>query len=167
MGKYILYQDGYNNRRGIPVIPFARYADTVERPKKPDYPYHPVSVGDHIKKRRMDLSILQKDVADQFGISLCTISNWENNEGEPQVNYFPAIIAFLGFLPLSIDTSTLGGRIKLHRYQQGLNHEDMGKLLGVDGTTVGGWERNEHVPHPKLLRVLNKYLNQNKGDYIL
>lgn len=32
----------------------------------------------------------------------------------------------------------------------------MGKLLGVDASTIGSWEKNEHIPSAKKLDHLEK-----------
>jgi len=142
------------------VIPFARYGETVQLPKKQGYPKDPQTVGEHIKKRRMDLGLRQCDISEQLGISLATMTVWENNHGEPQVNFYPKIIKFLGYMPLTIDTSTLGGKIKLYRYQHGLSHKNMARLLGVDASTIRSWEHNEHAPLSKFHQVLSNYIKQ-------
>lgn len=115
---------------------------------------HPTTIGEHIKKRRMDLGLLQRDVAKLLGVTDETITNWEREYGQPKIRYYPTIIAFLGFLPIQIDTSTLGGKIKLYRHYKGLSHKKMAKTFGVDETTIFNWERDAHVPQPKLLQSL-------------
>lgn len=110
----------------------------------------------------MDLDLFQKDLTDYFGITLETMTIWENNYGEPQIRYFPKIIEFLGFLPIEIDTSTLGGKIKLYRYQHGLSHKNMAQLLGVDASTIRSWEHNEHAPLSKFHQVLSNYVKHER-----
>ena len=144
--KCILCLDDYNNHKDIPVLPFAKYSNLVERKPKKGYPLHPISIGDHIKKRRMDLRLLQKELADLCNVSEDTIVNWENNKGEPKIMHYPNIISFLGFFPFEIDSSTIGGKILRYRYQHGLSQRKFARIIGVDATTIANWESNRRAP---------------------
>ena len=86
-----------------------------------------------------------------------TIANWENGRGEPQLRLYPKLIDFLGYFPFEIDTSTLGGKIKEYRYKNGLSRKKLGVIIGVDASTIGGWEENEYRPSEKYLGKLNAY----------
>ena len=90
----------------------------------------------------MDRNLLQKDVAEIIAVSEDCITNWENGRSEPQIQFMSYIIEFLGYIPIEIDTSTFAGKIKKYRIKNGLSHKKMGKLLGVDASTVGAWEKN-------------------------
>jgi len=46
------------------------------------------------------LRLVQKDVAQQIGVSEATIYNWERNANSPQIHDLPEIIRFLGYNPL-------------------------------------------------------------------
>lgn len=102
------------------------------------YPEDPVSIGNHIRKKRMDLKLIQKDVAKILGVTEDSITNWENNSSEPQVNYFPQIIDFLGYFPFDFDPSTLAGKLKEYRYRNGLSQKQLGKVIEVDGALGDG-----------------------------
>jgi transcriptional regulator with XRE-family HTH domain len=39
------------------------------------YPDALVTLGDHIRKRRLDLGLRQRDVAAQFGVNVNTVTN--------------------------------------------------------------------------------------------
>lgn len=58
-------------------------------------PVAPQTVGDHIRKRRLGLKLLQKDVAEQLGVDKTSVFNWEGNRSSPEIRYMPAIIRFL------------------------------------------------------------------------
>ena len=72
------------------------------------YPKSPKSIGGHIRKRRMDLRLLQRNVADMIGVSECTIYNWENDGSQPATQYIPGIIDFLGYVPFECPEDILG-----------------------------------------------------------
>ena len=52
-----------------------------------------------MKRRRLDLGLLQKEVADQIGANPWTIANWEKGKTKPAARFIPAIIGFLGYDP--------------------------------------------------------------------
>ena len=52
-----------------------------------------------MKKRRMDLGLIQREVARQIGADPWTIANWEKGKTEPVARFIPHILAFLGYDP--------------------------------------------------------------------
>jgi transcriptional regulator with XRE-family HTH domain len=77
------------------------------------YPDTLETIGDHIKIRRLDLGLLQKDVARQLGVTTCTVTNWEKNYSSPKLHLIPRVIAFLGYEPVSddFDSLSIGERV--------------------------------------------------------
>ena len=137
---------------------FPQLKTTLKSAVKSGYPKSPQTIGEHIRKRRMDLQLKQEELAVIFDVSTDTITNWENNRSTPQISYYPALISFLGYLPTDIDASTFGGRIMLNRYLNGHSHSQLGKIIGADPSTIASWENNEHVPQGKHRRKLMQYL---------
>jgi transcriptional regulator with XRE-family HTH domain len=72
----------------------------AQKPKSAKYPKKLETLGDHIRKRRLDLGIFQKDVAQKIGVIAETVFRWESNESLPSVSQLPRIIRFLGYDPL-------------------------------------------------------------------
>ncbi|MFQ5887923.1 MAG: helix-turn-helix transcriptional regulator [Candidatus Hydrothermarchaeales archaeon] len=70
------------------------------KPKSPKYPKILNSLGNHIRKRRLDLGLLQKQVAEQIGAGEPTIYNWENDRTAPPDCFIRRIIQFLGHNPI-------------------------------------------------------------------
>lgn len=124
------------------------------RPLRADYPFELKTIADHLKKKRFDLELIQKEVAMKLGITEDCYYLWEGNKALPQVHHMPKIIAFLGYIPVSIDVSTIMGRIKYYRFMKGLSHKRMGKLLNVNATTIGAWENGVSIPHPENSKQL-------------
>lgn len=60
----------------------------------PSAPTNPKSLGEHLKKRRLDSHVLQKDVAKTLNINVETLKNWERGVGIPTVRQLPGIIKF-------------------------------------------------------------------------
>ena len=47
------------------------------RPVK-NYPANPNTIGEHLRKKRIDLCLMQKEVAKIIGVTESTIWNWEH-----------------------------------------------------------------------------------------
>lgn len=69
------------------------------RKPRPGYPEEPSSLGEHLKKRRLDRELRQKDVAAELGVNFKTYENWEQGKYGPEIRFLPAIIRFLGYEP--------------------------------------------------------------------
>lgn len=103
----------------------------------------------------MELKLFQVDVAKIFNVSEDCITYWENNRSEPQVNYYPRIIDFLGYSPFELDTSTFQGVIKAYRYVNGLSQKRFAKMMDIDPTTVRRWEQGKgRISETKKLKAL-------------
>ncbi|OQP64981.1 transcriptional regulator [Niastella vici] len=118
------------------------------------YLENPATLGEKIRNRRLELHLFQKDVADLMGVTEDSITNWELNRHEPQIEYYPKIIEFLGYFPFDIDTSTLGGKIKRYRYLKGVTQEELARELGVNESTIFHYEKNDTKPFRKTMAKL-------------
>jgi transcriptional regulator with XRE-family HTH domain len=77
-------------------------------------PAQPQTLGEQIKKRRLELHWLQARVAEKIGVSSTSISNWERGITPPSRRMTKQIQAFLNFTPESIpkvQKSNFGCRI--------------------------------------------------------
>jgi transcriptional regulator with XRE-family HTH domain len=85
----------------ILALPFCHAELRAPKPKSDHYPKGISTLGDHIRKRRLDLKLLQMQVAEQIGVDEATVTNWERNATIPALRFIPAIIQFLGYDPSS------------------------------------------------------------------
>ena len=128
------------------------------------YPKILNSIGDHIRKRRLDLKLCQKDVAGILKVDDMTIVCWEKNRNTPCTSQIPKIIEFLGYIPYnSKDCTDLKDKLQYFRKLAGLSQEKLADLLQVDESTVASWERGEHKPSKTLLNKLNKFFCSYKN----
>jgi DNA-binding XRE family transcriptional regulator len=116
------------------------------------------SIGLHIKKKRLELKLRQKDVALLVGVTEESIMFWETGFAQPQIQHAPKVIKFLGYNPYVIETETLGGKVKNYRLVHGLSHKKMGAIVGVDGATISTWETGKFRPDGVNLNRLNELL---------
>jgi transcriptional regulator with XRE-family HTH domain len=55
----------------------------------------PHTIGERLKKKRMDLRLFQKDIARLFGVSTDTVTYWEKGRVEPNKRNLRKIEEFL------------------------------------------------------------------------
>ncbi len=115
------------------------------------YPRKLKTVGNHIRKHRLDLGLKQKEVSRIIGVTRAMISAWEINPVEPAVKHIPKIIDFFGYVPFERG-ETLGRRITIYRKTLGLSHYQFAKKLGVAPCTVMNWEHDRVKNMGKKIR---------------
>ena len=59
------------------------------------YPRELRTLGDHLSKRRLDLGLLQNEVAERLGVDESTVCNWEKNRHAPSARSMPEMLTFL------------------------------------------------------------------------
>lgn len=129
----------------------------LEAPKPSKIPQILKTLGDHIRKPRLERGLLQKDVARYLGVDETTVYNWERNGTEPRLKYIPKVIEFLGYIPGIFKRKTIGERILVYRYLRGITQRALAGELDVDPSTLGRWERNERRPSDKLFEKLSSF----------
>lgn len=138
------------------------------------YSVNPGTIGEHLKRKRMDSKLLQKDVAKIFGVTEDCITNWEKNRSIPQIQFMPSVIKFLGYLPFSFDLTTMSGKLKTYRHLKGISQKKLGKMLNVNGATISSWEQGENQPYQRTLNKIYELFNEisdvafriNQSDHI-
>jgi transcriptional regulator with XRE-family HTH domain len=110
----------------MPLVLPQSYSGSVIR-----IPTQPQTVGDHIRRRRLGLKMLQRDAVEQIGVDTTSVFNWEANTSQPDFRYMPAIIRFLGYDPLP-EAHAWGSRLVRHRTSLGLSQKQSARRLGVD-----------------------------------
>ena len=127
------------------MLPIGQIWIKASKPKDFRYPLHPKTLGDHIRRRRIDLNLLQRELGQHIGVHGLSVTNWELNRTIPELKHMPAILSFLGYNPLSRPT-TLAERLVLHRRCRGWSQKRLADELDVDPTTLARWERGEKTP---------------------
>jgi transcriptional regulator with XRE-family HTH domain len=127
----------------------------TQRPLSRAYPKALKTLGDHIRKRRLDLQLLQSDVAGRLGVTECSVWNWENNATTPVFPHWPAVIGFLGYNPLP-EPQTPAEQLVQARKIQGLSQKEMAKRLGVDPSTLARREREGRKLVGTFVRALTQ-----------
>jgi transcriptional regulator with XRE-family HTH domain len=119
------------------------------------------TMADHLLRRRLTLKLLQRQVAEQIGVDKCSIFNWENNRTNPDIEYIPAIIRFLGYNPLP-SSHTWAERLVQGRTAMGLTQKEAAGRMGVDPGTLARWERGEREPTGAFATAAKRFLTTSR-----
>ncbi|MDQ3816399.1 MAG: helix-turn-helix domain-containing protein [Acidobacteriota bacterium] len=80
-------------------LPFCHLTLKADRPKSAIYPDKLLTYGDHIRARRLNIGLSQREAAETIGVDETSVYNWESNRVEPSVRLIPNIIRFLAYCP--------------------------------------------------------------------
>ena len=128
------------------------------KPSPLPYPRELRTLGDHLRKRRLDLGLLQRDVAEILAVDKMSVCNWEVNRTSPALRFVPRIVEFLGYVPDDSQPESLGQQIVAVRRRLGLNQRIVAEKLDVDPSTLGRWERGKGRPSRRLSERLLAFL---------
>lgn len=117
------------------------------------YDEKPRSLGGHLKKRRLTRNLLQREAAHEIGINPNTYLDWERDGTSPPITNYPAIIAFLGYIPFS-EPKTLADQLLHFRREHGLTISEAANRIGVDEGTWGRWEKGITPVYRKHTQIL-------------
>jgi len=104
----------------------------------------PVTLGDHLRRRRIELGLYQKDVAARCGVTTPTVWNWENR-GSVDLRFIPRVIDFLGYNPIPKPDALLE-RLAWYKQVNGLTLEQLGVEMGRDPEQLADWLSGRHFP---------------------
>ena len=113
-------------------------------------------MGQRIRVRRLDLGLLQKDLARMWGATEQSVRFWEADKTRPIHKYTPKIIQFLGYDPFP-EPKTLSERLKRYRLIHGLTQRELAKRLEVSPDTIVSWERGRNEPTGRSMNVLREF----------
>lgn len=117
---------------------------TGKKPRNPAYPKELKTIGDHIRKVRLDRKLLQKEVATLLNVCEDTITGWENGRTQPMIHCMPKIIDFLGYQPMEKNEEKSWSSIILaYRERRGVRRKVIAKEMGIDERTLEKIENGE------------------------
>jgi transcriptional regulator with XRE-family HTH domain len=125
------------------------------KPKESDF--EPETMGEHVKKRRLELGLTQNRAAERLGVNSWTILNWERGHTEPPTESMPAITWFLGYDPYP-EPKNIPERLLAKRREMGWSIKEAARQVGVDAGTWGAWERGETILFRKHRALIARLL---------
>ena len=118
----------------------------------------PVSLGEPIKKNRLELGLTQKETGKHLGVTSFTVTNWEHGLRRPAIQHLPAICQFLGYDPEPPMPSTLATWLAATRRQFGWSQRVAAQKLGVDPSTWSAWEHGGTIMSKAHRHVVAQFL---------
>ncbi len=141
------------------ALPFCSLRLKSQKPLSKNYPKQINNLGDHLRKRRLDTGLLQKDVAEKIGVTTGTIYDWERQRTQPEIRFIARIIEFLGYDPIP-EPESFPEKLKTHRLKMGLSQKKLAIKLGIDPGTIGGWETGRHKPAKMYHRLVDQIFSE-------
>jgi DNA-binding transcriptional regulator YiaG len=112
----------------------------------------PHSLGEHVRKRRLDLGLGQREAAAQMGVHVETLKFWERGVLKPAIGIMPKVIEFLGTNPRPKPT-TFAELLLGYRACHGLCQVELSARLGVNPSTLGRWESGQTPPPARMQKI--------------
>ncbi len=120
-------------------------------------------MGDHVRRRRIDLGLTQRTLARQLGVREETVHLWETARAKPLPRHYGRIIRLLGYDPEEAGAS-LDDRIRATRRQLGLTQAELAAIIGSDEGTVVDLEANRRRPSRKIAGAVEVFLGKSHRD---
>ena len=135
---------------------FLPFRKVLKRPRNPLMPLQLSTLGDHIRKVRLEKGLLQRDVAELLNVCEDSVTHWENGFAQPRVQHYPLIFSFLGYYPFPHETESIAGKLQQWRFSIGLTQVECGTYLKADIRNVRDWERKKKVPSLKRSKQITE-----------
>ena len=126
--------------------------------RRKEYDFEPATIGEHIKRKRLQLRLTQKQVAEALGVTEFSVLNWEIGDHQPDdAPTLHRIIGFLGYDPLPRGT-TIPDLLRAKRRELGMGQRELAAYLGVDPKTVLYWEQGGRIGQKRHRQLLARTL---------
>ena len=124
------------------------------------YPEKLNHLGEHVRKRRLELGLTQKEVGKFLGVSEETVYNWESGKKQPDVKLIPKIIKFLGYVPFEPEGDDLISRLKFYKLINGLTVEGLAERISRHPDQVRSWLTGRRKPSRKNEKWIEEILKE-------
>jgi transcriptional regulator with XRE-family HTH domain len=100
----------------------------------------PETLGEHIRKKRLQLALSRNDAGRLLGVTAITIRSWECGHTQPTLQCSAGIRQFLGYDPNVRPPQSLSEKIRAKRQELGWTQKHAACTLGVDRCTRSNWK---------------------------
>ncbi len=138
---------------------FSRLTIAKVRPKPKGYPLELKTVGNHIRRKRMDEGLSLNDVGDIIGVSDETLTSWALHNRKPMIAQYPGIIRFLGYDPLDTGGNSIKERLGRYKRAKGYSNKALSKMIGCDEATITRLFENKRLFNRSFDKI-DKFLRE-------
>ena len=132
----------------------------ARKPVNPALPAILETIGDHLRKKRLDMGLSQPEVAKLLKVTTDTVTLWELNRNSPTARYFKKILAFLGYLPDLGYGKSLGERLKIARQIMGHTQRQAAAKMKCDCSNIRYIELNARKPQAVTNQKIERYIRE-------
>ncbi len=104
----------------------------------------PITLGDYLRRRRIELGLHQKDIAVRLNVATSTVWSWENR-GLVDLRFILRVIGFLGYNQV-LQPENLLERLAWYKLVNGLTLEQLGAEMRRDPEQLADWLSGRHCP---------------------
>ncbi len=162
------------------------YHLTLEIPKQiliDGYPKEIKSLGDLIRKTRMDHGLEIKELGMTLGVDECTVTNWELRGFYPTGVNLRRVVEFIDAhqsesIPRKImwslcfaknssypqNVQSLGDKIRATRMENFMSIKQLAQKLGVNESTIANWELKGSQPRSDLLKKVKAFIEYHYSE---
>ena len=145
-------------------MPFCRQTPlTLKALRAKDYCENPHTLGEHLKKRRRELRLFQKEAANRMGVGTDTYANWRKGKTEPVASQFRPVVAFLGYDPMPAPT-TLAARLQAKRRTLGVTFSQVAWYLGWNSGTLARYLNGRWRMPPDRAKAFETFLAAEEAN---
>jgi transcriptional regulator with XRE-family HTH domain len=156
--------DGCGNRKGMVALNSCYLRLKTTRPINPAYPAELKTLGDHLRKVRLDRELSQVDVARLIQVTVDTVTGWELNRFNPTAKLARRIIQFLDYFPFAHNAQSLGKQLYHARQVNGQTQKQVAKVIGCDASNLRCIELDQRKPQAATCTKIQDYINATSDD---
>jgi transcriptional regulator with XRE-family HTH domain len=143
------------------ALPFTSLRLRAARPSvfPRGYPQNPATLGEHLRRRRLDLGLPQRILAERWRVTRETVAGWELGRNQPSIRHWPIVLSFLGHDPGPTGLC-VGDRIRAYRRQLGLTQSELAAQFGLDAGTVLDLESGRRTLSARVSAIVERLLGR-------
>jgi transcriptional regulator with XRE-family HTH domain len=145
----------------VPFCPGVPLTLKSLRPK--DFSETPQTLGQHLKKRRKELGLFQRQAAAQMGMDTWTYLNWEKDKTVPVASRFRPVAEFLGYDPTPAP-KTLAEHLQAKRRDLGVTFSQVARHLGWDEGTLTRYLNGTWRMPPARAALVEAFLSAGHAE---
>lgn len=131
------------------------------KPTSLHYPTELNTLGDHLRKVRLDRGLSQPQVAEVLNVKTDTVTLWELNRNTPTAKLAKRIIEYIGYIPDAWTKAPVSEQLYYTRQVQGITYRQLAKELGLDASTIREFENETRTSSQKTLSKILDYIKCN------
>ncbi|MFY0630028.1 MAG: helix-turn-helix domain-containing protein [Flavobacteriaceae bacterium] len=142
----------------LPICPIEIH---TTRRQAEDYPKSLNTLADHIKAKRLDQRLSQKQLAKILDVKVQTFWTWETMGANPLPIMMKRIVIWLGYVPMiGRDKNMLSGQLYTFRMNHGYTQKHIAEILRIDRWAVTKIENDKTVDQKYIDRIRELITNR-------